>query len=356
MKVTALGSNGRYQLGLLHNEDASKPQDISIPCHSQIVVKQIANGGNHTLLLTDQGELYGAGLNTSGQLGFIRNANMQVGFTKVNVPATQPRFGIVEGGWEYSVLVDNNGSVYTCGTGSKGELGLGEGVINSIFPPRDNGTDHTVTYRLIESFPPPGTKIKDVRCGVNHTVVLLSDDTVWGWGASRHGQLGETSDSIIWKPRLVFSSKDSDSPIIHISCGRQYTVLGSSSSVYVLGSDKFGVRSNIPQITDPIRYVGSGWSSIHVHLESGRVLSWGNDSHGQLIPDSGRMFSTISVGSEHVLAVDESGHKVFAWGWGEHGNCGESGLKSDKQISLIWESTSIIKDIFAGQANGWIVE
>lgn len=365
MKIRCLGSNGRYQLGLLHNEDVSDPQNIDIDDHG--VVKHIANGGNHTLLLTNQGDLYGAGLNSSGQLGFISSANsegekLQIGFTQVNKNPTDPKFELVAGGWEYSVFVDKNGAVYTCGIGSKGELGLGEDVTDSVFHSQnidchsDSGSGHITTYCRIKSFPPPGIKVKDVKCGLNHTVVLMSDGSVWGWGASRNGQLGDNLDAKAWEPRLVFHSKSSDSPIVYISCGRQFTVLGSTTAVYVLGGDRFGVRTHIPKITEPIRYVGCGWSNIHVHLDSGRVLSWGNNSHGQLIPDSCTKFSKISVGSEHVLAIDESGHNVLAWGWGEHGNCGQDGLKSDNGISLVMSTKNKVHDVFAGQATGWILE
>lgn len=351
MKIVALGSNGRYQLGVLHNEDVSTPQLVDVmveKCSESLCgVRQIANGGNHSLLLTENGDIHGTGLNTNGQLGFVNDQELQKGFVKLQSPV---QFSQVACGWEFSVAVDTTGQIYTCGLGTKGELGLGPTILSTSIQKKE------FTFTKLESFPPGNTHIVDVQCALNHTVVLLSDGTVWGWGASKKGQLGDGKEPVTWIPQLVFS--DPDLPIEFIACGREYTVLGTKTTVKVLGADRFGVRSNVPEIGEPIKHIGSGWSSIHLHLQSGEVLSWGNNSHGQLIPDQNRTFSKIVVGSEHVLAIDsdENTHKVFAWGWGEHGNCGPQGLESRRSISLVWESAQEIKGLYAGQANGWIVE
>lgn len=42
----------------------------------------------------------------------------------------------------------------------------------------------------VESLSTDGLKISQVSCGEAHTVVLTTEDQVWGWGMSMYGQLG----------------------------------------------------------------------------------------------------------------------------------------------------------------------
>jgi protein ATS1 len=55
------------------------------------------------------------------------------------------------------------------------------------------------------------------------------------------------------------------------------------------------------------------------------VRSWGRDDHGQLAPAGLPAVRAIAAGSEHALALTrDSKRRLLAWGWGEHGNCGEA--------------------------------
>ena len=64
--VYSLGSNGSGQLGIGHEEDVSVPKPVYFADSPPASIRAIAAGGNHTLILSDAGELYWAGDPTSG--------------------------------------------------------------------------------------------------------------------------------------------------------------------------------------------------------------------------------------------------------------------------------------------------
>jgi protein ATS1 len=68
-----------------------------------------------------------------------------------------------------------------------------------------------------------------------------------------------------------------------------------------------------------------GWSSVH-HVKSldgaTEVRSIGKNDRGQLAPSVLRPLRALAAGSEHCIGIDYAG-QLIAWGWGEHGNCGE---------------------------------
>jgi len=67
-----------------------------------------------------------------------------------------------------------NGTVWTCGSGSHGELGNGP-----------TGSSYTPTKV-------PGlTNISAISVGWFHILALKSDGTVWAWGNNPSGELGD---------------------------------------------------------------------------------------------------------------------------------------------------------------------
>ncbi len=72
-QLFGFGANGKGQLGLGHTDSQSTPQLISLP----LVAKpcQISLGSKHSLILCDDGSVYGFGYNAFGQLGLGHEAN-----------------------------------------------------------------------------------------------------------------------------------------------------------------------------------------------------------------------------------------------------------------------------------------
>lgn len=330
----ALGSNSSGQLGIGHNEDVAIPTEVALllPSSAKAIsnrIVAIAAGGNHTLILYGDGKILTSGDNSDGRCSLntaSTGLNTSTQLSSFVPPDDLPLdiqanvYKFCTATWQASICFNNNGRIVSCGTGTKGELGLGKDVTHAPVP------------QTIPSFPPEGTKVVDLAASMGHVVAVLSNGDVYGWGAGRKGQIGSPPGDQ-WSPRKIegipFSAH-------HAVCGREFTyIVGepSDGKHIVLGSDKWSVRSDAPKDLPPWKSIGASWGSIFVLLQTGDMLSWGRNDHGQLCPPKLPLVEQIAIGSEHALALTSSG-QVIAWGWGEHGNCGQP--TSDGDVKGTW--------------------
>ncbi|KAJ8100284.1 regulator of chromosome condensation 1/beta-lactamase-inhibitor protein II [Lipomyces tetrasporus] len=327
--LLSFGSNAQCQLSHSSAEDVDVPTRVEerLPLPTREDDVAISSNGNHTLLLIS-GEVYATGDNTYGQC-FVPASTPRIStFRKIDISfasaALRPSF--VAGGWDFSVVIASSSThdeIYIVGHGPRGELGIGAETTTATTP------------QLIQNFPPRGCRVRQVCAGMGHTLVLLDDGNVYGWGHSRKGQLGptNTSRSACWTPtRLVFPDGFDPDKVV---CGREFSAgIDTTGRIIVLhtGKDIHGLldvpsRETITGWTD----FQCGWTSLHVLLSSGRIVSWGNNSHCQHVPRTAPPISQISCGSEHTLALASDG-KIYAWGWGEHGNCGRRSIPEDVNV------------------------
>lgn len=365
--LQAFGSNGSGQLGLGHKDDVSMPQPVILPPSLTNSADQprrpsrIVAGGNHTLLQLSSGELFWSGDATTGACGRL----VGIGNAAPDFDEPRPEFRPVDLGpflpagirvrlaaatWTASVVVVESGKVYSFGSGDKGELGLGPETLRAP------------EATQIQNFPPAGTHVVDIAACMGHVVAVLSNGEAWGWGNGRKGQLGEPAAAAVHYPRRI---EGINFKVVRAVCGREFTGLFGASEtgeMVVLGSDKWGVRSQAPENVAGWKEVGAGWGSVFVLKKDGTLLSWGRNDHGQQSREDLGRVKHIAVGSEHTLALTEGGD-LWAWGWGEHGNCGpiqeNSGEKGQRNRiasnkTLLDEKWMEITMIGAGCATSWV--
>lgn len=345
--LLALGSNGSGQLGLCHHDDVYIPTAVDL-LSSTTPILSVAAGGNHTLILSQNGNVHvsgAAGLDHGkgklGSAGSICSEQHFVELPDVN-DATGQRWRLCAATWTASFLVNENSKVFSFGTGNRGELGLGDDVTEANSP------------TLIPDFPPPGLDILDLQASMGHAVAVLSDGSVWGWGSGRKGQLGEHA-GLFWSPRRI---EELPFKVEKVACGRDFTTLFGApddGECLVLGSDKHGLRSKKPTSVTGWKQVAATWCSAFVLKDTGGLVAWGRDDHGQLGPANLPPLDRIAAGSEHVLAITGA-QEVLAWGWGEHGNCGTpTGQFGDvKGRFNLLQVPGRSRYIAAGCATSWI--
>ncbi|KAL4785156.1 putative alpha-tubulin suppressor protein Aats1 [Aspergillus varians] len=386
----AFGSNGSGQLGIGHAEDVSVPTRCIFEESSSSAaaghesgssdlpgrVSRIVAGGNHTLVLLDDGRVYAAGWSADGRCGPGSSGvldgsssdggpwQFRTSFKRVRVldPGTGAEYAVFKGVaamWEATVLVaaptgGDGDVVFVLGSGGKGELGFGPGVTTQVSAAR------------IEKFPPAGEEVVGVAGGMGHCVVVLSDGSVYGWGAARKGQLGSglAGEKVVWEPRRV---EGVSFPVCDAVCGREFTVLCGDrgrGEFVVLGSvgDRWGVLSGVPGAGEVSGYLrmAASWHGVYVHQKDLSVLAWGRDDRGQL-PPAGELSRAreVAVGSEHGLALLDD-RTVVAFGWGEHGNCGpdtdaQGNVKGTCSRIPLPEGDFEVIGLGAGCATSWIV-
>uniref|UniRef100_K3WH42 PHD-type domain-containing protein n=1 Tax=Globisporangium ultimum (strain ATCC 200006 / CBS 805.95 / DAOM BR144) TaxID=431595 RepID=K3WH42_GLOUD len=107
------------------------------------VVAQVACGGQHTLVLLQDGRLFGMGDNTNGQLGVKVDSDSDSESKSIELPVHITHFSSsmtgklaqIACGDEYSVALTDGGDVYSWGKGQYGQLGLGEKQVGPLDTP-----------------------------------------------------------------------------------------------------------------------------------------------------------------------------------------------------------------------------
>ncbi|KAG7266726.1 hypothetical protein CRUP_006272 [Coryphaenoides rupestris] len=127
-------------------------------------------------------------------------------------------------GFHHSVVLMENGDVYTFGYGQHGQLGHGD--VNSRGSPT-----------LVQALPGPSVQ---VTAGSNHTAVLLSDGQVFTFGSFSKGQLGRP---ILDMP--YWNAKPSPMPNIGAKYGRKATWIGASGDQTFLRIDEALINSHV---------------------------------------------------------------------------------------------------------------
>jgi len=170
--VWGWGDNNFNQLGD-GNRSGQRIRAIQVHVLSSIIA--IASGDMHSIALDSNGRVWTWGWNTYGQLG-----NGTYSVSTLYVP-----FGVqnlnnvtaIAAGGSHTAVVVNNDSVMAWGQNQSGQLG-----INSLV---DNRTSPTET--------PYNTDVVSVAAGINHTVALRNNGSVWSWGGNGSGQLGNNT-------------------------------------------------------------------------------------------------------------------------------------------------------------------
>ena len=314
-RLFALGSNGAGQLGIGHREDVSTPQecifDASTPLADDESIMAIRAGGNHTLVLTSSGRVFATGSrNALPAEEADHNSFHLLNIESVFRLSSASKVTNIATSWDASYFVVDKQVVCACGTGSKGELGLGVGK-NLVAAPG-------VSLDL-GMYGDGSATIQDISGGLSHVVLITSDGGVYGWGTSRKGELGEDTKEkkIVWKPWKIDVGFHASSVV----AGRNLTfVRGGKNQQILLGSAKqfpSGISLDLATTTE----VSCGWSNLYA-LDSGELQAIGHHDRGQVPLIKLPMLTHFAPGSEHGVGCTGDG-KVIAFGWGEHGNCGE---------------------------------
>jgi protein ATS1 len=345
--VLCCGSNGNYQLGIGNDDDQLRLVYVKFLFNGKITTCipfkpiDIICGGNHTFILMEDHQVFAAGDNTFGQLGLpIKEPTHIEVFTQI-----PGKFAKVAAGWEFSVLVNEQNHIYVCGNGPKGELGLGE----------------SIRHCELTKLPNLDIEIESIKSCMNHTIMILKQNQVYGWGVSRNGKLGITHKKTLSAPtRLVFDDNNDPDKIVAYNLGRDFTlVIFENNGIKLFGKFPQDFKMSTESLSpNDIASVQTMWSSNHFKLKAKNdILSIGNNSHGQLFP--GRFQHPIdefAVGSEH--GVIRCGNQVFAWGWGEHGNCGRINKAGEVVVGYfneIYRGQDNVEFIRGGCATTWVV-
>ena len=289
----------------------------------------VALGVDHIVVLDENGEVWTAGCNQYGALGIGENAGKYWYGTqietlrKVTVGDGSVKIRAVAAGQYHTILIDENGGVWTAGYNSDGQLGRSENV--------NSGTPNTV-FKKAEGL--DNVKIVGASGGTAHTVLLDESGNVWTAGNNLHGQLGrQTAKNMDSKFEKV-ADGISGVKITAIAAGSRYTVLlDDSGNVWTAGSNGYGelgretngMSSSVFGKADlqgatAAKFIAAGGTTIVIDTD-GNVRTSGINGHGQLGRDTGSESSDSKLlavtdgidGAEIIAAATGAGayHSVL---------------------------------------------
>ncbi|XP_056460648.1 probable E3 ubiquitin-protein ligase HERC6 isoform X3 [Gadus chalcogrammus] len=266
------GAGGDGQLGVGRITPVIQTPSL---LHFRVPVIQVACGNSHSLALTKAGDVFSWGSNSHGQLGLGKDVCVQP-FPALVLSLTGIPVTLVAAGGTHSLFIALSGLVYCCGNNKLGQLGL-------------NRVDEKGRFRIM---PVPSLKpieVATASCGAEHSVVLTKDGKVFTFGDGSHGQLGHRSTAGELIPRQV---QGIDEPIAQIACGSHHTlILGSSGHIWTFGSKVKGQSGSdgslvqVPWTTDGAAAVpnelkiAAGWNTNFLYSAT---ESWTRDRHSTI--------------------------------------------------------------------------
>ncbi|MCM2357051.1 MAG: zinc-ribbon domain-containing protein [Geobacteraceae bacterium] len=221
-------------------------------------------------------------------------------------------------GVRHAVVARKDGTVWSWGSNSDGQLGYGErgGLVTA--PARVPGIDG----------------VTSVAAGALHTLALKSDGTVWSWGSNEHGQLGDATGVVERARPLPVPGL---AGVSAIAAGDYFSVaLKQDGTLWYFGDSFLGHLSNggiNPQIAVPVQVAGlsdvaavaCGRRSIIALKKDGTVRAWGENTQGELGDGSHEVrwepvevkglqdVVAVAAGERFTLALKRDG---TVWGWG----------------------------------------
>ena len=217
------GQLGNGTSGAANN--ASAPVAVKTagtPMEGKTIV-QVAAGATHSLALATDGTIYAWGKNEYGQLGndSTTNSPVPVAVKTAGTPMDGKTIIQIHAGYEHSLALASDGTVYAWGRNNSGQLG------------KNDATDaHIPAAVQTLGTPMAGKVIVQLAAGNSQSMALASDGTVYTWGWNQYGQLGNNSTINSSLPVIV---KTTGTPL----AGKMITQIasGGSPNSLVLAND-----------------------------------------------------------------------------------------------------------------------
>jgi alpha-tubulin suppressor-like RCC1 family protein len=295
----------------------------------------------------------------SGQYGKLGNANA----TNVSTPVTTFSGGTnwkqVSSGGPHTAAIKTDGTLWTWGFGGNGRLGNGA-TTGSISTP-------VTTFA-------GGTNWKQVSAGRDHISAIKTDGTLWIWGRSTYGTLGNAV--ITGNTSTPVTTFSGGTNWKQVSSGAFHTAaVKTDGTLWTWGLGNSGQLGNasVTNISTPVTTFsgGTNWkqvttSSFSDHTAAiktdGTLWTWGYNGNLQLGNNAAGIRSTpvttfaggtnwkqVSAGGSHTAAIKTDG-TLWTWG-GTTGSLGNGVLGSRSTPVTTFAGGTNWKQVAAGGAH-----
>lgn len=338
-KTYVWGRNNKGQLGLgmtskLASDESHPVTPVLLPASKTFV--SLAFNQNASLALAVDGTVWSWGDGSNGQLGLgsagAETPDTSTRMTPVQVPGITDAVSVARG-YGHSLVLHNDGTVSAFGSNNLGQLGDGS-ALNRDYP-----------VRLTLS------GIVQIAASSGSSYALDDQGVVWGWGANDYANLGLASeDTDVHSTPVQIPLPQA---ITAIAAGRDHVLaLGKSGQVYAWGlnfSSQVGlfVSEQWPEVvTSPqllpwfndVQAVWANGNQSFVKRADGKVYPWGQNMLGTLgieldddveapLSPILQFDNALDLGNGALHTVGLRGDgQLFSWGWSFEGSLGGSDL------------------------------
>lgn len=291
-------------------------------------VTKVAGGFDHTLFLLSDGSLWGIGYNAFGQLGDGTTSNR---YSPYEIAASNVT--AMAAGYEHTLFVKSDGSLWVMGGNDFGQLGDGA------------TTNHLVPEEIVSS------GVTAVAAGFYHSLYLKSDGSLWGMGYNLDGELGigDTGYNTNLPVKIVSAN------VAQIAAGDWHSLyITNDGSLWGMGFDGYGelgdnsvlntflpeeIVTNHNVFTGLAATAGGGLHSLYLYNQIGalgQLWAMGNNQYGELGNGSTNTsyvpiqivssdVTAIAAGYIHSLFVKNDG-SLWAMGQNQFGQLGNATL------------------------------
>lgn len=286
------GPNDHGQLGL--GDTKQRREAVRIPLPDGVRVRDVAIGNAHTLVLSEDGRVYGMGLNRNGVLG--------LGFREqVSVPTLIPGFegkrvvAIAAAQNSHSLFLTAAGDLYGCGR-------------NAAYALADVAAKGARVCRIVRI--PTAESFVAIGVGVRTSFAITAEGALYAWGDGSKAHFARTLPggsadlSDLRRPTRI---ENAPPEIVEVAAGSRHTVVRTAGGdVYTWGihtvlSGQLGIGK--PSAGEPggiagevhavPQQVGIPGDAPAVSLDSmannvflltgdGAMYGWGSTAHGRL--------------------------------------------------------------------------
>lgn len=288
-------------------------------------VTAIAAGGYHSLFISTNGSLWGAGYDNYGELGDGSNSMAQLSYKMVQ----SSNVSAIAAGLYFSVFIKSDGSLWGMGDNDDGELGL---------PYAKSSTNIPVLI---------ATNVASVAAGIYQTLWVTTNGQLWGVGRDYYGELGDGHNGLGYTTNVpemiqsngVASVSSGDGTTLFLTTNgtlygmgyNGYGELGDGKGGFVSGNANF---TNKPEmITNGVSAIASGaYHSLFIKT-NGSLWGMGDNQWGQLgdgttnnqyVPEMIVPSNVVAIacGDDHSLFIKTDG-TLWAMGADHYGQLGD---------------------------------
>ncbi|XP_075589043.1 RCC1 and BTB domain-containing protein 1 [Dermatophagoides farinae] len=206
--------------------------------------KMIACGGEHLLLLRQDGHVFAMGNNCYGQITGNNEKSSYESMINTGIDNVK----LIACGVDHSFSITNKGEIYSWGLNNWYQLGLVD--------KKNRNTPCLVLFPNDDS-----TRIKDIVAGHQHSLFLFENGQLWGCGSNFYGELG-IDDCIVSKLTKIPIEN-----VQQIKCSKfdSFSLAYDGSSYYAWGKTKYGKWSSPKRLDDhPTSFVAAAAMIRHI--------------------------------------------------------------------------------------------